>query len=144
MVDAGKYGPRAVIAGGSEGIGRCIALDLAKDGINCVLTARKPGPLEEAAAEVRAATGVEVRTLALDLTAPDMLGKVRAATDDPDAEVKKKAVFALSQIPNGEGVPDLIQVAQENKSREVRKQAMFWLGQSRDARAVEFFAEILK
>jgi len=26
----------------------------------------------------------------------------------------------------------------------VRKQAMFWLGQSRDPRAIDFFAEILK
>ncbi len=68
---------------------------------------------------------------------------IRAATDDPDAEVKKKAVFALSQIPGGEGVPDLIRVAQENKSREVRKQAMFWLGQSKDPRALAFFEKIL-
>jgi uncharacterized protein len=84
MVDASKYGPWAVIAGGSEGIGACIAMDLARDGINSVLVARKPEPLEQVAAEVRAATGVEVRTLALDLTAPDMLDRVRAATDDLD------------------------------------------------------------
>ncbi|HRB12789.1 MAG TPA: HEAT repeat domain-containing protein, partial [Vicinamibacteria bacterium] len=68
---------------------------------------------------------------------------IRTATDDPDVEVKKKAVFALSQIPNGEGVPDLIRVAQENKNREVRKQAMFWLGQSKDPRALAFFERIL-
>ena len=66
-----------------------------------------------------------------------------AASDDPDVDIKKKAVFALSQIPNGEGVPDLIRVAQENKSREVRKQAMFWLGQSKDPRALAFFEKVL-
>ena len=66
-----------------------------------------------------------------------------AATDDPDVEIKKKAVFALSQIPNGDGVPDLIRVATENKSREVRKQAMFWLGQSKDPRAIAFFEKVL-
>ncbi len=62
---------------------------------------------------------------------------------DPDTDVKKKAVFALSQLPKDEGVPLLIQVARTNKSPEVRRQAMFWLGQSKDPRAVEFFAEIL-
>jgi hypothetical protein len=63
---------------------------------------------------------------------------------DPETEVKKRAVFALSQLPKDEGVPLLINVARTNKNSEVRKQAMFWLGQSRDPRAIEFFAEILK
>ncbi len=63
---------------------------------------------------------------------------------DPDTEVKKRAVFALSQMPKDEGVPLLINVARTHANPAVRKQAMFWLGQSKDARAVEFFAEILK
>jgi hypothetical protein len=62
---------------------------------------------------------------------------------DPDTDVKKKAVFALSQLPRDEGVPLLIQVARANTNAEVRRQAMFWLGQSKDPRAIEFFAEIL-
>jgi HEAT repeat protein len=63
---------------------------------------------------------------------------------DPETEVKKRAVFSLSQLPKDEGVPLLINVARTNKNPEVRKQAMFWLGQSRDPRAIEFFADILK
>ena len=63
---------------------------------------------------------------------------------DPDTEVKKSAVFALSQLPKSEGVPLLIQVARTNANPAVRKQAMFWLGQSKDPRALDFFAEILK
>jgi HEAT repeat protein len=63
---------------------------------------------------------------------------------DPDTEVKKRAVFALSQLPKDEGVPLLITVARTHTNAAVRKQAMFWLGQSKDPRAVEFFAEILK
>jgi hypothetical protein len=66
-----------------------------------------------------------------------------AITNDPDTEVKKKAVFALSQLPKDEGVPKLIEVARTNRNPEVRKQAMFWLGESKDARAVKFFEEIL-
>jgi hypothetical protein len=66
-----------------------------------------------------------------------------AIADDPDTEVKKRAVFALSQLPKDDGVPKLIEVARTNHNPEVRKQAMFWLGQSKDARAVKFFEEIL-
>jgi short-subunit dehydrogenase len=77
-----KYGPWAVIAGGSEGIGACIADQLAESGINLVLVARKVEPLETVAASIRSRTGAEVRILALDLTDPAMLDRIRAATDD--------------------------------------------------------------
>jgi len=76
-----KYGPWAVIPGGSEGIGACIATRLAKAGINSVLIARKAEPLEEVAAEVRA-LGAEARTLAMDLAGEDMFERIKAATDD--------------------------------------------------------------
>ena len=66
-----------------------------------------------------------------------------AIANDPETEVKKKAVFALTQMPSGEGVPLLIQVARTNRNLEVRKQAMFWLGQSKDERALVFIEEVL-
>ena len=53
-------------------------------------------------------------------------------------------MFALSQLPKDEGVPLLIDIARKNTNPVVRKQAIFWLGQSKDPRAIEFFAEILK
>lgn len=66
-----------------------------------------------------------------------------ALQKDPDTEVKKQAVFALSRFPNQEGVPKLIDVARTHANAEVRRQAMFWLGESKDPRAVDFFAQIL-
>jgi HEAT repeat protein len=66
-----------------------------------------------------------------------------AIENDPDTDVKKRAVFALSQLPKDEGVPLLINVAKTNKNPAVRKQAMFWLGQSKDPRALDFFAQVL-
>ena len=66
-----------------------------------------------------------------------------AIANDPETEVKRRAVFALSQLPRGDGVPLLIQVARTHTNPAVRKQAMFWLGQSRDPRALQFFQEIL-
>ena len=56
---------------------------------------------------------------------------------------KKRAVFALSQLPANEGVPKLIEVASSHSNPAVRKQAMFWLGQSKDPRALAFFERIL-
>ena len=67
----------------------------------------------------------------------------QAVENDPETEVKKKAVFALSQLPKDQSVPLLIQVARTNRNTAVRKQAMFWLGQSADSRALAFFEDIL-
>lgn len=67
-----------------------------------------------------------------------------AIANDPETDVKKRAVFALSQLPADDGVPKLIEVARTHRNPAVRKQAMFWLGQSKDARAIAFFEEILR
>jgi hypothetical protein len=63
--------------------------------------------------------------------------------DEEDREIREQAVFALSQLPNDEGIPILLRVARTNKDREIRKKAMFWLGQSDDPRALALFEEIL-
>ena len=47
-------------------------------------------------------------------------------------------------MPDGEGIPLLIQFARTTKDNDVRKQAMNSLGQSRDGRALSFFEEVLK
>lgn len=76
-----RYGPWAVVAGGSEGVGSEFAVQLAEAGINSVLVARKPEPLADTAQRVRAVGG-EARTVAVDLTEPSALDEIRAATDD--------------------------------------------------------------
>jgi short-subunit dehydrogenase len=63
-----RYGPWAIIAGGSEGVGEAFAHELAKRGLNLLLAARKPDPLENLAGTIRRQYGMEVRTLAIDLT----------------------------------------------------------------------------
>jgi short-subunit dehydrogenase len=73
-----------VVAGGSEGVGRSFAVQLAEAGLDLLLVARKPVALEEAADLCRA-YGVEVRTLALDLTAPDAVERI--ADEVADVEV---------------------------------------------------------
>src|SRR5690349_8050704 len=84
MFNAEKYGPWAVIAGGSEGVGLAFAKHVGRTGINLVLIARHPDKLEAAAKEVRDETGVQVRTLSADLASPDIVERVRTVTDDLD------------------------------------------------------------
>ncbi|MGW4126146.1 SDR family NAD(P)-dependent oxidoreductase [Nocardia sp. NPDC004711] len=83
MTDLKHYGPWAVIAGGSEGVGASFASQLADAGVNLVLIARKPEPLAQAAAQARE-KGVEVRTLALDLTRKSSIDEIISATSDLD------------------------------------------------------------
>lgn len=60
-----------------------------------------------------------------------------------DREVRKSAVFALSQRPKDESVPALLRIARTHKDPELRRTAIFWLGQSKDARAISYFEEVL-
>lgn len=82
MLDKRKYGPWALVIGGSEGLGVSFARQIAAAGINVVLVARKERPLAEAAAIVRAEYPVEVRTLSLDMTRDDIVDRIREVTDD--------------------------------------------------------------
>jgi len=84
MIDAKSYGPWALIAGASEGIGVSFAHQLGKAGINLVLVARQKTLLEQLAREVSARKPVQIRVLTLDLSRPDMLDRVREVTDDVD------------------------------------------------------------
>jgi HEAT repeat protein len=67
-----------------------------------------------------------------------------AHDDRGDREVRKQAIFALSQRSHDEGVPALIRIARTNKDPELRRSALFWLGQSEDPRALDLFEEILR
>ncbi len=81
-MDLSQYGPWAFIAGGSEGVGASFARLLAASGVNLVIAARKPEPIAALAAGLRGEFGVEVRELAINLCAPDMLEQVQQATHD--------------------------------------------------------------
>ncbi len=78
---AERYGPWALIAGGSEGVGESFARMLAAAGINLVLLARREGPLQELAESIGADYSVQIKTCSADLTAPNLLDQVRHVTD---------------------------------------------------------------
>src|ERR1700761_854746 len=66
------YGPWAVIAGASEGIGEALAHRLAAGGIDLALIARSEARLGAVAADIRTSHGRDVRVLPFDLTVPGM------------------------------------------------------------------------
>ena len=69
-MDLGLRGKAALVTGASRGIGRGIALELAREGCRVALCARGKDGLEAAAAEVRA-LGVEVVAVPADVTTAD-------------------------------------------------------------------------
>ncbi len=71
-----KYGPWALVAGASEGIGAAFAQALAAQGLNLVLIARRAAPLEVMAADIRESHGVDVKTATLDLAKDDFLPRL--------------------------------------------------------------------
>jgi hypothetical protein len=73
------YGPWAIVAGGSAGLGAAFATEIARRGAHLLLVARRPEPLEQAAARLRREYGVEVTTIAADLADPCTVDQIAAA-----------------------------------------------------------------
>jgi NAD(P)-dependent dehydrogenase (short-subunit alcohol dehydrogenase family) len=65
-MDLQLEGKRAIVTGGSRGIGKAIARQLALEGVDVVIAARNGGPLETTAAELSRETGRRVVPLIAD------------------------------------------------------------------------------
>ena len=77
-----RYGPWALVAGASEGLGEQFARQVAARGLNVILVARRGELLQALAKDIARASGVDVRTLALDLARPETLTEIERATAD--------------------------------------------------------------
>ena len=82
MTFATKYGPWALVAGASDGLGAAFAKGLAERGVNVVLLARRQAVLDQVATEINSASPVQTRTLAVDLAQPGAAAMVAEATRD--------------------------------------------------------------
>ena len=107
-----KYGPWAFIAGASQGIGGAYSEEAAKRGLDVVLMARGKEALDAKAAELTATYGVETRTLAGDLAAPDVVDQVRTVTDDIEVGL---FVYNAAMAPAG----DFLDVPVEDHQRSI-------------------------
>ena len=78
-MDLKLAGKRAVVTGGSRGIGKAIARTLAEEGVTVVIAARGKGPLLETASELTAQTGSEVKGLTVDTGSDESVRELIAA-----------------------------------------------------------------
>jgi short-subunit dehydrogenase len=112
---ASKYGPWAVVAGASEGLGAAFAGALAARGVNLLLLARRGDALRDVAQRLRAANGIEVRAEVCDLARPDLPAALAALTADIEIGL---GVYNAAYAPAGDlalrPLDDLLQVADVN------------------------------
>ena len=79
-----KYGNWALVTGASSGIGKAFARQLAQQGINVVIVARREPLLNELAKELRDNFKIEVRMMALDLLESGAVSRLYNAVSDLD------------------------------------------------------------
>src|SRR5215472_8427719 len=85
MTTAGR--PLALVTGASSGIGRELACELARDGHDLVLTARRDAPMQALAAEL-AGHGAAATVIAADLSRPGGGGQLVEALAARSLEVE--------------------------------------------------------
>jgi 3-oxoacyl-[acyl-carrier protein] reductase len=81
-MDLGLRDRVAIVAASSEGLGRAVALGLAKEGAKLALCARTKATLDATAAAIRNAAGVEVLAMPVDVTASDQVERFVGETQE--------------------------------------------------------------
>ncbi len=67
-MDLGLQGKHAIVTGGSRGIGKAIARELAREGVDVAIVARNKADLEVTARELGAETNRRIIPLVCDVT----------------------------------------------------------------------------
>ena len=75
-MDFGLKGKHALVTGGSKGIGKAIAKELAREGVDVVIVSRTMSDLEASAREIEDETGTRVIPMVLDVTQTDRVNSV--------------------------------------------------------------------
>ena len=81
-MDLGLRGRVALVCGASSGLGKAVALGLAKEGASVAICSRTKEKLEKAAEDIRGATGAEVLAVAADVSVPAEVKKLVRQTVD--------------------------------------------------------------
>ena len=77
-MDFGLQNKVALVTGGSKGIGKAIALELAREGADVAISARTQSDLESAAQEIAAETGRRILPMPMDVTQRGQVDRVTA------------------------------------------------------------------
>jgi uncharacterized protein len=82
IIDKNKFGPWAIITGASSGIGEGFARQLAADGLNLVLVARRISLMEQLGDQLAKKFKIKYRVIEVDLSEDMAIKKITDATDD--------------------------------------------------------------
>ena len=77
-MDFGLTGKKAFVGGASRGIGKAIALELAREGCDVVVASRTMSDLETSAQEIAEATGRNIIPIAMDATDTEQVNRAMA------------------------------------------------------------------
>ena len=83
-MDLGINGRTAIVCAASKGLGRACAMQLAKEGVNVIISARTKADIEATAEEIRKAANVKVTAIACDVTTDAGRAQILAACPNPD------------------------------------------------------------
>jgi 3-oxoacyl-[acyl-carrier protein] reductase len=83
-MDLGIKGRSALVCAASKGLGKGCAFALAREGVHVTIVARGREALDQAAAEIKAATGAAVKAVAADITTAEGRAAALAACPQPD------------------------------------------------------------
>jgi len=77
-----RFGPVALITGASDGIGRAFAIQLAEQGFDLILVARRGDVLQDMALDLGTRFGVNVRVLPMDLSGTAAVAELMTLTEN--------------------------------------------------------------
>jgi 3-oxoacyl-[acyl-carrier protein] reductase len=83
-MDFGLEGRKAIVCAASLGLGKGCAMALAGEGVELVIAARRQAPLEEAAADITAKTGIKPQIVVADVTTEAGRAALLDACPEPD------------------------------------------------------------
>jgi 3-oxoacyl-[acyl-carrier protein] reductase len=83
-MDLGISGRTAIVCAASKGLGKACAMQLAREGVNVVISARTKADIEATGEEIRRAANVKVTALACDVTTEEGRRQILAACPNPD------------------------------------------------------------
>lgn len=75
-MDFGLQGKYALVAGGGRGIGKAIALDLAREGVDVAIASRTQAQLEQTSKEIEAETGRRTIPIVVDVTSREQVDRM--------------------------------------------------------------------